>query len=83
MGDFLQDRSFGRGWHSSLGDSFQNGLAAFRQGELPPHLSRTDRRKGDAYIWKTNRALIEKGIISEPLTVQELFRDYRHSRREW
>jgi SAM-dependent methyltransferase len=30
-------------------------------------------RKGDTYIWKTNRALIEKGIISEPLTVQEIF----------
>ena len=30
-------------------------------------------QKGDAYIWKTNRALMEKGIIAEPLTVQELF----------
>ena len=30
-------------------------------------------QKGEAYIWKTNRALLEKGIISRPLTVQELF----------
>jgi SAM-dependent methyltransferase len=73
-GDFLQDPELRQRMAQQSGrliPEWARRLSPRRIGRRIYH--ELIGRKGDAYIWKTNRAMIEKGIISEPLTVQELF----------